>query len=100
MDSSLVGSCSASGAGFGMAAKIGGSDGFVAPQLVRLAAEHDASGFKHVAVIGNRKSHARILLDKQDRGGAPDLGDDLEQGLHDHRCKAERWLVKQQQPGL
>ena len=83
-----------------MTAEIGGGDGFVAPQFVGLAAEHDAAGFQHVAVIGDRKSHARVLLDQQDRGVAPDFRDDPEHRLHDDRREAERGLVQQQQPRL
>src|SRR3984893_10756551 len=83
---------------FGGAAEIGGGDGFIAPQLVGLAAEHDAAGFQHVAVIGDGKSHARVLLDKQDRGVAPDLRNDAEHRLHDHGRQPERGLVQQQQP--
>src|SRR6202035_863956 len=67
----------------GMAAEIGGANGFVAPQFVGLAAEHDAAGFQHVAVIGHRKSHPRILLDQQNRGVAADFRDDPEYRLHD-----------------
>ena len=51
-------------------------------------------------MIGHRKAHARVLLDKQDGGVAPDLRDDPEYGLHDNRSKAELWLVEQQQPRL
>src|ERR1700716_3762847 len=81
---------------FGVTAEIGGANGFVAPQFVGLAAEHDASGFQNVAVIGHRKPHARVLLDKQHRGVAPDFRDDPEHRLHDDRRKAERGLVQQQ----
>src|ERR1700724_440922 len=83
---------------FGMTAEIGGGDGFIAPQLVGLAAEHDAAGFQHVAVIGDGKSHARVLLDKQHRGVLPDLRDDPEHRLHDDGRKPQRRLVEQQQP--
>src|SRR2546423_1253958 len=76
--------CASSG-GFGMAAEIGGGNGFVAPQFIGLAAEHDASGLQNVAVIGDRKTHARILLDQQDRRVAADLRDDAEHGLNDDR---------------
>src|SRR4030081_466889 len=51
-----------------MTAEIGGANGFVAPQLVGLAAQHNAAGFQDVAVIGDRKPHAGVLLDKQHRG--------------------------------
>src|SRR5271170_5262373 len=77
MDQGLAGS----GSDFGMTAEIGGTDGFVAPQFVGLAAEHDTAGFQYIAIIGNRQSHARILLDEQDRGGAADLGNDTEHRL-------------------
>src|ERR1700758_3516298 len=60
----------------GMAAEIGGADGFIAPEFVGLAAEHDPSRFQDIAVIGNRQSHARVLLDKQDRGAVANLRDD------------------------
>src|SRR5665647_2746806 len=76
---------SSRGGCLGMAAEIGGGDGFVAPQFVGLAAEDDAAGFQHVAVLGHRQSHPRVLLDQQHRGVAPDLRDDPEHRLHDHR---------------
>src|SRR5262249_8805960 len=63
------------GADLGVTAEIGGADGFVAPEFVRLAAQHDTAGLQHVSVVGNRQTHARILLDKQDRGVAPDFAD-------------------------
>src|SRR5258708_4253567 len=71
---------------FGMTAEIGSGHGFVAPQFLGLAAQHDTSGLQDVAVISDGKSHARVLLEKQDRGVAPDLRDDPEHRLHDHRC--------------
>src|SRR3954463_11099486 len=89
-----------SGADLGVTAEISGGDGFVAPQFVGLAAEHDASGFEDKTVIGDRKSHARILLDEQDRGVLPDLRNDAEHRLHDHGRQAQRRLVQQQQPRL
>src|SRR5664279_2344072 len=85
------------GSYFGMTAEIGGANGFVAPQFVGLAAQHDAAGFQHVAVIGDRKPHAGVLLDEQHRGVAPDFRDDAEHRLHDNRRKSERGLVQQQQ---
>src|SRR5450759_4794549 len=95
MDQSL-----ALGIYFGMTAEIGGANGFVAPQLVGLAAQHNEAGFQDVAMVGHRKPHARILLDKQYRRILPDFRDNPEHRLHDNRRKAERWLVQQQQPRL
>src|ERR1700729_4615145 len=83
-------SCDALGAHLGMTAEIGGADGFVAPQFIGLAAEHDPPGFQDVAVVGNRQSHARVLLDKQDRGVAPDFRDDAKHRLHDDGRKPQR----------
>src|SRR5437762_12801256 len=57
----------------GMAAEIGGADRFIAPELVWLAAEHDAAGLQHIAVIGHRQPHARVLPDQQNGRVAPDL---------------------------
>jgi hypothetical protein len=39
---------------FGMSTEIGGANGFVAPQFVGLATEHDAAGLQHIAVVGDR----------------------------------------------
>src|SRR5579872_615079 len=72
-----------SSAHLGMSAEIGGADRFIAPEFVGLAAEHDPPRLQNVAVICDRQSHARVLLDKQARGGAEDLGDDAEHRLHD-----------------
>src|ERR1700687_4767410 len=89
-----------SGTCFGVTAEIGGGDGFVAPEFLGLAAEHDAAGFQNVAVIRHRKPHARVLLDQQHRGVLPDLRDDPEHRLHDDGRKPQRRLVEQQQPRL
>src|SRR3978361_17914 len=40
-----------------MTAEIGGANGFVAPQLVGLAAQHNAAGFQDVAGVGDRNPH-------------------------------------------
>src|SRR4051812_45715956 len=82
---------------FGVSAQIGGTNRFIAPQLVRLAIKHDAAGLEHIAAIGDRKPHARVLFNQQDGGVAADLRDDAEYRLHDHRREAERRLVEQQQ---
>src|SRR5581483_12423289 len=89
-----------SSAHLGMSAEIGGADRFIAPEFVGLAAEHDPPRLQNVAVICDRQSHARVLLDKQDRGGAADLGYDAEHRLHDDGRKAQRRFVEQEQPRL
>src|ERR1700722_857329 len=72
-----------SGGYFGMTAEIGGGDGLIAPQFAGLATQHDTTGFQHVAVIGDRKSHAGVLLHQEHRGVAPDFRDDPDPRLHD-----------------
>src|SRR3954469_11169910 len=62
-----------SGADLAVTAEVGGGDGLIAPQLVGLAAEHDPTGFQHEAVVGDRKSHPRVLLDEENRGVLADL---------------------------
>src|SRR6185295_2948675 len=62
----------------GMTAEIGGADRFIAPQFIRLAAEHNPSGLQHIAVIGDGQSHACILLDQQHRRIAADFRNDPE----------------------
>jgi hypothetical protein len=38
-----------------------------------MAADHDPSRLLNVAVLATEQSHARVLLDKQDRGGNQDM---------------------------
>jgi hypothetical protein len=59
------------------------------------------SRFEDVAVIGDGKTHPRILLDEQHRrAAAADFGDDTEHRLHDDRRQAQRRLVEKQKPRL
>src|SRR3954468_15180855 len=71
-------------------AEIGRAHVVVRPELGRLARHREPAGFQHVAAIGDRERHARVLLDEEHGGAAPaDLADDGKHLLHDHRCEPE-----------
>ena len=77
--------------------EIRGAYRFVTEQHLRLVRPHDVTGFEHVRAVGPLKCLLRVLFDEQHRGPLlVDLGDDLEDLLHDHRREAHRRLVEQE----
>ncbi len=73
----------------------------VLEQVSGLALEDDTTGREHVAAIGDRERHIRVLLDHEHRdAGLVHLLDDLEAPLHQDGRETHRRLVHQQQPRL
>src|SRR5262249_24234019 len=70
----------------------------VVAQAARGAVQHDFAGLQHVAIVGDRKRHVRILLHHEDGGALlVDRLDDLEHLLDEGRRQTHLWFIHAQQ---
>src|SRR5947207_2674069 len=83
------------------AAKIRARDAFVTQQLGACASHDDATQVHHVGAIGEPQRAEGVLLDEQHRDALSlQLGQRVEDALHDHRREPERRFIEQQQARL
>src|SRR5262249_40367992 len=70
----------------------------VGGELARRPGIDDSAVIEHVSVVGNFETHARVLLDQQDRDSlVPHPRDDAEDLAYDQRRQALRRLVEDQE---
>src|SRR5207302_1052958 len=85
----------------GSTPQIRARDAFVAQQLGACASHDDATQVHHVGAIGEPQRAECVLLDEQHRDALSlELGQRVEDALHDHRRESERRFIEQQQTRL